>query len=217
LSWFRSAILPYLVFCAYWLITRSWRLTVVESPEMRAALNNKQPLIFAFWHGDELVTTSLSRFYRVATMTSTSKDGELLTKVLALMDIATSRGSSTRGGVRALKGLLELQKKEGRIPVVAVDGPRGPYHEVKAGVFQLSKLLNTPIVPVSFAAVRFHTFDKAWNKARLPLPFTRVVAYFGPPQLYTTAIDPRDAQIAHQLKQGLVAAEREAGKLIARP
>ena len=158
--------------------------------------------------------TSLARFYSVATMTSTSADGEMLDKVVRLMGIRTSRGSSTRGGVTALKGIIDIAK-EGPTPVVAVDGPKGPFHKVKPGVFQIAKALDAVVVPIGFHATRTHVFAKSWNKARLPLPFSKVVVVWGEPYPVHSDTDPRDHGLAETLEVQLAAAEHEARKLIA--
>ena len=73
-----------------------------------AAKKNQNPLIFAHWHGDELCVLPLVPKYRIATMTSTSKDGALIDFAVRQFRGATSRGSSTRGGAGALKGLVRL-------------------------------------------------------------------------------------------------------------
>lgn len=210
----KKFILPYLIWAVYWLLVRTWTLEVRESDGLKKALRGKTPLVYAFWHGDELVIASLARFYSVATMTSTSKDGEMLDRIVRLMGVRTSRGSSTRGGVNALKGLIDIAK-EGPTPVVAVDGPKGPFHKVKPGVFQIAKSLNAAVVPLGFHATKIKIFEKAWNKARLPLPFSKVLVVWGEPFSVNSEVDPRDQSLAESLEVRLAAAEQEARKLIA--
>jgi lysophospholipid acyltransferase (LPLAT)-like uncharacterized protein len=210
----RKIVLPYLIWALYSLWIRTWRLKVVESEGMKRARREKRPLVFAFWHGDELAAISLTRFYPVATMTSTSRDGELLDRVVRLLGVKTSRGSSTRGAVHALKGLIDLAK-EGRTAVVAVDGPKGPYHKVKPGIFQVAKAVEALVVPFGFHASRVYVFKKSWNKARFPLPFSKVTVVWGEAYALEEASDPRDPKLAHDLENRLAAAEQEARKLIA--
>lgn len=130
-----------------------------------------------------------------------------MNRVLNSFGIPTSRGSSTRGGVRALKGLIDLARK-GYMPSFAVDGPKGPLHKVKPGVIALSKELGIPIVPVAMVCSRSYCFKKSWNKAVLPLPFARVVIYFGKIQPY------EDPLI---LESEIIRAEEAASKFIASP
>jgi lysophospholipid acyltransferase (LPLAT)-like uncharacterized protein len=212
----RRWVLPPLIFVLYFFWTRSWRLKIVESEGFKRVMKNKEPAVFAFWHGDELVMISLATRYKVATMTSTSKDGELLDRVVNWIGVRTSRGSSTRGGVSALKGLLRLSKA-GFSPAIAVDGPKGPLHKAKPGVFQVSKTLKASILPIGFAASHKYVFQKAWNKAQLPLPFSKVVVVWGDPVTLSSNQDPRDQELAKRLEQALAATGQAASKLIAPP
>ncbi len=210
----KKYFLPYLIWAVYSLWVRTWRLEIRESGGLKKAIQEKKPRVYAFWHGDELVMTTLARYYSVATMTSTSKDGEMLDKIVRLMGIRTSRGSSTRGGVNALKGIIDIAK-QGPTPVVAVDGPKGPFHKVKPGVFQIAKALDALVVPIGFHATRVKIFERAWNKARLPLPFSKVIVVWGEPYSVNAESDPRDQNLAESLEVQLAAAEQEARKLIA--
>jgi len=210
----RRSLLPILIWIVYSIWVRTWRIKIVESAGLKKAIQKNRPRVYAFWHGDELVMISLARFYFVATMTSTSKDGELLDKTVRLLGVRTSRGSSTRGAVNALKGLIDIAKS-GPTPVIAVDGPKGPYHKVKPGVFQLAKALNAVIVPLGFQSSCTHVFQKSWNKARLPLPFSKVVVSWGEPIEIPNQIDPRDLKLAELLEERLAAAEQDASNLIA--
>ena len=108
---FRRFLLPRLIWWFYRLWTWTWRLKVYESPELKHLFEKSAPIIFAHWHGDEPALTHLVTPYRIATMTSTSRDGALIDFVIRKLGGATSRGSDTRGGVGALKGLVTLMRK----------------------------------------------------------------------------------------------------------
>lgn len=177
---FRRFVLPWILLVVYRLWTWTWRLEWVESPGLKRALENGDRIIFAHWHGDELCIVPLVVPFKIATMTSTSKDGQLIDFVIRKFGGATSKGSSTRGGIGALKGLIRLMKT-GRNASMAVDGPKGPIYKVKPGVFELSRLAQAKIVPMGAAASNAITFHKSWNKAKLPKPFSRVKVYFGEP------------------------------------
>ena len=120
--------LPYFVWLIYKLLSLTWRVSVYEPEELVLALRENKPVVFAHWHGDELVLLSLIGHYRIATITSQSIDGDLMTKVVHLVGGKTTRGSSTRGGISALKGLIRLVN-QGRNCSFAVDGPKGPLHQ----------------------------------------------------------------------------------------
>jgi lysophospholipid acyltransferase (LPLAT)-like uncharacterized protein len=213
----KQKLLGFLIYLFYRAWFSTWRLTIIEPPRLKAAIANKKPSVFAFWHGDELVTTSLTRFYQVATMISTSKDGELMNQVVHRLGVKTSRGSSTRSGERALIGLIRLAR-QGLIPVIAVDGPKGPYHQVKPGVLEVAKRIGGPIFQAGIAASRKIIFKKAWNKACLPLPFSKVIVVWGAPlEAPAENEDSRSPELAKRLERQLDAAGQQAAKLIAKP
>ena len=172
-------VLPCLIWLVYRLWSLSWRTASIEHPSVTQARRDGRPCVYAHWHGDELAILRLVGPYRIATMTSTSRDGQVMDRVLRLLGGTSCRGSSSRGGMGALKGLVRLCRN-GHNASLAVDGPRGPLHEVKPGVFQLARLAGGVVVPVGVAAGAAHIFHKSWNKAQLPWPFARVVTVFGP-------------------------------------
>jgi lysophospholipid acyltransferase (LPLAT)-like uncharacterized protein len=210
----RKHLLPWLVLWVYRLFFWSWRTTLDEPEELKQALASKSPIIFAHWHGHELAIVQTVRRYRLATMTSLSKDGQLIDFVIVKLGGATSKGSSSRGAVGALKGLVRLVKA-GHPASMAVDGPRGPIHEVKPGVFELSRVAKAKIFPVGVEASDPWVFKKSWNKAILPKPFTKIGITFekaiGP---ITAADDPKSAALATELERRISDACQQAGKLI---
>jgi lysophospholipid acyltransferase (LPLAT)-like uncharacterized protein len=176
----RLYILPPLIAFVYWLWSKTWRFKVIEHPEF-AALKKQGPVTFAHWHGDEMVVLKLGPVYKCAAMTSTSSDGELMTRVLKFFGFGVSRGSSTRGGVRALVGLVHLVQKENFSATMAVDGPKGPRHKVKKGVLAVAQHTGTHIIPTGVARSSALVFERSWNKTYLPWPFSKVIVYFGKP------------------------------------
>jgi lysophospholipid acyltransferase (LPLAT)-like uncharacterized protein len=212
----RKYFLGPLVWLIYKLISLTWRVSTFEPAEMLERIRQHQPTIFAHWHGDEIVLISLLRRYRVATIASTSKDGEMMNTVIHLLGGKTSRGSSTRGAVGALKGLVRLVKSEGRNSSFAVDGPKGPLHKAKPGVFELSRLVDAPIYAVGVACDRAWRFEKSWNKTYFPKPFARLaLEWTAVLPAITKAEDPRSETLALTLEAALQRQQALAAKKIA--
>lgn len=196
---FRDYFLPRIIYVVYRLWVWSWRIQLVEPPEIQKIVENKEPLIFAHWHRDELSIVHFVSHYRIATMTSTSKDGQLIDFVIRRLGGATSKGSSTRGGSGALLGLTRLMQ-DGFRASMAVDGPRGPIFQAKPGVFELSRLSHGWIAPTGVASSRRFIFKKSWNKARLPLPFSKVIVTFGK-AIRIDEQEPRHPGLSFELAQ----------------
>lgn len=212
----KSKVTAFLIFVIYWLWSRTWRFEVHEPPDLKLRFKNRESTLFAHWHGDEFVLLRLIGRYRIATMTSTSKDGELMNNVVGFVGGRTSRGSSTRGAVTGLKGLIRLIKEENRNCSIAVDGPKGPLHVVKPGIFELSRLLSAPIYSAGVSYSSALHFPRSWNKTFIPHPFAKVYVHWSSsmPAL-TKEQDPRDQNLASSLADELHAAKQQALKHIA--
>ncbi len=209
---FRRYFLPWIAWYFYRAWTWTWRLQCHESDGLKAARARGESLIFSHWHGDELCILTLVTPYNIATMTSTSKDGQLIDFIIRRLSGATSRGSSTRGGVGALKGLVRLMR-EGYCASMAVDGPKGPLHQVKAGVFELSRLAGARIVPMGAASSKAIVFKKSWNKAKLPKPFARVHVHFSEPwPVISRSDDAKDIKLSQRLAADIAQACQSASE-----
>lgn len=216
--WFRKYFLGVLVWLFFKALSLTWRVQIDEPEEMKKSIKEKNPLIFGHWHGDEVALIYMVGRYRIATITSTSKDGEMMNTVIRLLGGVTTRGSSTRGAINALKGLIRIVRDQKRNSSFAVDGPKGPIHVVKPGIFEFSRLTDGSICVVGVACDRAWRFEKSWNKAYLPKPFAKIhMQWMGPFPPITKEHDPRSPELAAQLADALRNAQALAFKKIAAP
>ncbi|MCC5831110.1 MAG: lysophospholipid acyltransferase family protein [Phycisphaeraceae bacterium] len=130
--------------------------------------DHKTGVLFALWHGTHFPVLWHYRHSGFGVITSQSRDGEVLTGILHHLGCRCYRGSSSKGGTRAL---LETAKAvQGGVNLaVAVDGPRGPRGQVKSGILSIAKLSGAPIVPVACGLSHCQQFN-SWDRYRLPLP-----------------------------------------------
>lgn len=110
-------------------------------------------------------------------MISQSKDGELVAKMALRNGWNPVRGSSSKGGMGALKKMI-TNLKEKKLAAHIIDGPKGPSGIVKAGVIRLAHAANAVIVPLSVSAEKAWFFN-SWDKFLLPKPFSKVFLRFG--------------------------------------
>ena len=164
---------------------RSLRYTPIGARDKQAFELSRagKPLIVAVWHEELVALAGLQFYYKdidFAVMVSQSKDGELIARAVEECGISTVRGSSSRGGVRALLGLKRKIEKENKVGVIALDGPRGPRHDVKDGIIYLAHKMNAYIVPL-----RVNTGAKvtcnSWDRFQIPMPFSKSRIYAGMP------------------------------------
>ncbi len=142
-------------------------------------------LIFCLWHDEIFSLVYLRRNLRLAAVVSRSKDGEYLARVMDKLGFYPVRGSSSRGGVAALLKAAQVMRKENLSSVLTMDGPRGPRHVLKDGVFLLAQRAEALLVPVrafNRNALRFGS----WDRFQLPLPFSRTRVVFGEPYPYAS-------------------------------
>ena len=145
-------------------------------------------------------------------MTSTSKDGRPHRFHHPQTQRRHQPGLFHQGGVGALKGLVRLMR-EGHCASMAVDGPKGPLHKVKPGVFELSRLAGVRIVPMGAASSNVIVFQKSWNKAYLPKPFARVHVYFSEPWApISRDDDAKDTKLAERLAADIAQACQSASE-----
>lgn len=136
-----------------------------------------QPAIWVFWHRCVFSATWFFRDRKIAVMTSSSFDGEYIARIIERFGFEAVRGSSTRGGVRALLGLRK-PLDEGRTVAFTIDGPRGPRYVAKPGPVLLARHTGLPIVPFHLAVSRAWVLN-SWDAFMIPKPFARVLVHVG--------------------------------------
>ncbi len=109
---------------------------------------------------------------RAKVIISDHKDGEIITRVISHFGIGAIRGSSFKGGARALMGAIK-EIKNGTDVIITPDGPRGPLHSVADGAVILAQRLNLGIYALNYEASSFWKF-RSWDEMVLPKPFSRI-------------------------------------------
>lgn len=164
----------------YSLWCRTLRYTQIDREQCDALSCAGQSLVFASWHDEIFCFPYKRNNWRIAAIVSRSGDGEYVARLLASQGICSFRGSSSRGGVAALMGAGKAIRDEGMHAFVTVDGPRGPRHEIKNGVFALAHRAGAYIVPIRAVYSRAKIFG-SWDRFQLPYPFSAVTIIFDDP------------------------------------
>lgn len=158
----------------------TWRYRYHHQAFAENSLKQGKPYIFALWHQQ----LSMSLFGYIGTphviVISPSFDGQIVSNVAEWLGNSVCRGSSSRGGMKALKGMIRFLAK-GLPAAITVDGPKGPAKEVKEGIFQLAKLSSTPIVPLVCVPSRSWCLKKSWDRFLFPKPFATIHLLHGEP------------------------------------
>src|SRR3977135_2285036 len=115
--------------------TLRWRTDGLEHFDS-IVRSGRQP-IMAFWHGRILPATVFFRRRGIVVITSENFDGEWIAGIIERFGYGTARGSSSRGG---LKALLQLSRDmaAGKPAGFTIDGPRGPARVAQPGAVWLA-------------------------------------------------------------------------------
>jgi len=181
------------------------RWTTTGADTLAAIDRSPEPQIWALWHGRILPCMWYFRNRGIVVVTSENFDGEWIGRIIQRFGFGAARGSSSRGGARALRSLL---RSIGRQPAAfTVDGPRGPRGVVQPGIVWLAKATGAPIIPVHAEADRYWTLG-SWDRTQIPRPFARVAMAIGPPIRVAREADDAGMEAARMaVEAGLHTAE----------
>jgi lysophospholipid acyltransferase (LPLAT)-like uncharacterized protein len=158
------------------LIGFTLRATMTYEEGAIQSMDEVYPGIFPFWHRCVLPATWLYRHQHPAVMTSRSRDGEFIARVIKRFGFVPVRGSSSRGGQRALLEMNQLLA-DGHAVAFTIDGPRGPRYVAKKGPVLLAKMSGAAITAFYVAVERAWVL-KTWDALMIPKPFSRIYVRF---------------------------------------
>jgi lysophospholipid acyltransferase (LPLAT)-like uncharacterized protein len=182
----RTPILAFLGAGLIRLLGATWRIRIIDGHYEAAARRVAPTIIYAFWHGRMLALGYHYRSRAVHLLASEHRDGELMGRTMRFLGYGHVRGSSTRGGARAIRELAE-KLEAGYDLGLSVDGPRGPRFVCKPGALEIAKLSGCAILPITCSAAR-HWATSSWDGFQVPKPFAPVWIRQGEP-----VVVPRNA------------------------
>ncbi len=146
-------------------------------------INEDEAILIAFWHGELLMQPfnylKLRPNKLVKAIISNHKDGEIITKVVNYLGIGAIRGSSSKGGAKALISTIR-ELKSGNDIAITPDGPRGPRFSIADGIVAISKKANAKIVVFNCKPTKYWQM-KSWDKFIVPKPFGTLHFYINEP------------------------------------
>jgi lysophospholipid acyltransferase (LPLAT)-like uncharacterized protein len=155
----------------------SWRIRVAHEERWRELRDARRAHVFLLWHEALLPLLWQHRNQGVAIVVSEARDGQYLADLAASLGYRTVRGSSSRGGTRALLGAVRVLQGAGAVAFTP-DGPRGPRRELKPGVVAAAQRGGAVIVPIHAEADRAWRLH-SWDRFMIPKPLARVQITYG--------------------------------------
>ncbi|MGE3468554.1 MAG: lysophospholipid acyltransferase family protein [Pyrinomonadaceae bacterium] len=135
--------------------------------------------IHVIWHNHIFLSTYHSRNLGIVVMTSESFDGEYIARFIQRFGFGAIRGSSSRGGSRALVEMIKAMRS-GLPMAITADGPRGPLYKAKPGPVLLAQKTGNPMIASVIEPKAFWTVG-SWDRMQIPKPFTAARVFFGEP------------------------------------
>ncbi len=180
-------LLTFLTWICKWILIAfgaTSKVKVIHLDRYKKYQSEGKSVIFAFWHENLLLAPYLYHYAvggdKLLCLVSRSKDGEIMSRILEQFGDDTVRGSSSRGGVAALKAMASRMSSEGYDGGMIPDGPKGPPFCAKHGVFKLSQLSGVPIMPCGISVKRKKRLS-SWDRMKVPYFFNRFALSFGEP------------------------------------
>ena len=165
-----------------------WR----ELEYLEKARKMSRQVIFSSWHGRLFVLTFSLRHRQIQVLASEHPDGDLMGRTITRLGFGHLKGSTSRGGARAIRNLAAALKS-GLDVGLTVDGPRGPRGVVQQGVVELSRLTGTAVIPVSDTS-RSRCLFNSWDRFQVPYPFAKVVVSYGEPFMVPHDASPEERE-----------------------
>jgi lysophospholipid acyltransferase (LPLAT)-like uncharacterized protein len=174
------------------LLGLTWRVRWEGMENIEAARRISPQVIFSFWHGRLLVLSYSHRGRKIQVLASEHEDGDLMGRAITWLGFGHRKGSTSRGGARALRELAKVLG-EGLDIGLTVDGPRGPRGALHQGAVELSRMTGSAIVPVSNSS-RPRKLFSSWDRFQLPTPFAKVTVAYGEPMFVPKGSPPEERE-----------------------
>jgi lysophospholipid acyltransferase (LPLAT)-like uncharacterized protein len=169
------------LYLGFALWTTRWSLDGCEHMAPHAA---GAPVVVAFWHERLPMMPMLwvkarrsaegnNVRNRAHVLVSRHRDGQFIGAVVSRFALDVVLGSSSRGGAKGLRTLLNLLAGGDHIAITP-DGPRGPRRVAAPGAAQLAALSGAPVLPCSAQTTRRWVL-RTWDRMVVPKPFGRGV------------------------------------------
>ncbi len=181
----KTRVIAFLTLAAIKVFSFTYRLRIVgHSEHLLGLVDRGDSVVVACWHNRMFYfATYIYRYllrnkFKLAMMSSDSKDGEIGATIGKYAGAKVVRGSSSRRGASGLRGLYRAIVKDKHSIIILPDGSKGPVYEAKVGVAALAKMTGKPILPVSCWASDYWRI-RSWDRMVFPKPFSRIMITVG--------------------------------------
>lgn len=183
---------------AYRALGESWSYRVRNVEALHALMERRQPVVGAFLHSR---TFSLVHYFslpaqgRWILMCSQSRDGEAMARIEEGLGFKVARGSSGKGGARALVEMIKAQREDRSLnSCLAVDGSRGPRGVAQLGIITLAQKTGSLLLPVAASTNHCWRWQRSWDRTIIPKIGAEVAVDVGDPIPVPAKMDESELQ-----------------------
>lgn len=173
---------------------RTWRVRIVGRDALMGRRTDDPRVVYTLWHG-QMLPILWGHRQPTGVLISEHRDGEIIARIVKRFGFFGIRGSTTRGGARALLECVRTLRS-GADVAITPDGPRGPRHSFASGAVVVAFRAQASIVPIVAHVDRRWTL-RSWDGFEIPKPFARVTVLYGAP-VRVDAVDVREASMRTQ-------------------
>jgi lysophospholipid acyltransferase (LPLAT)-like uncharacterized protein len=163
----------------------TWRYVIHNESRLRDCVDGGNAVVGAFLHAR---TFPLLYFFsrpnrgRWVLMCSQSRDGDAIAYVEQRLGFRLVRGSSGRGGARALVALIKQQRNDPALSAgLSIDGSRGPRGIAQTGGLVLAQKTGGLVLPIAASTRQAWVYGRSWDRLVLPRPFAAIHVNVGAP------------------------------------
>ncbi len=172
----------------------------------------KERLLGIFWHENILLPAYTHGRRDIRVLISRHADGQMMADVCERLGFGLIRGSTTRGGIEALREMLRASQHFH--VAVTPDGPRGPRRQLQPGVIYLAARTGMPILVMGIGYDRPWRLN-SWDRFAIPRPFSRATFVSGdliwvPPRAERDDLEHFRKLVENELERVTTLAERWA-------
>jgi lysophospholipid acyltransferase (LPLAT)-like uncharacterized protein len=178
-------VMPPIARRGYDWLASSWQYTTENERVLVDLLRGSRPVVGAFLHARTfqlLYYFSRPERGRWILMCSQSRDGDLMTRLEEGLGFRVARGSSGKGGARALVQMIKAQRDDpGLGSCLAIDGSRGPRGVAQLGTLTLAQKTGGVLLPVAASTAQCWVYRKSWDRTVVPKRHARIRIRIGEP------------------------------------
>jgi lysophospholipid acyltransferase (LPLAT)-like uncharacterized protein len=199
------------------ILMKTSRVIYLNKEYIEPYLEEKKPFILSLWHCNAFTGPILIRDMDLYILISQSRDGELINRIVKRFNNHSVRGSSSKGGIQALKVLIKIAR-EGKRILITPDGPRGPAFKLQPGIITLASQTGIPIIPFHHESIK-QKKAKSWDAMRIPALFNTIIVSYGepifiPPNLDEQIFEHYRQLVENRMMENLYKAEKKREELI---